>query len=45
MNEIKWIFVQEVSAMGVSYIEYISEDGKMGKVVYNDGTEETYEIS
>ena len=45
MDEIKWIFVQEVSAMGVSYIEYISEDEKMGKVVYNDGTEEIYEIS
>lgn len=45
MEEIKWIFVQEVSAMGVSCTEYISEDGKMGKVVYNDGTEETYEIS
>lgn len=44
MDEIKWIFVQEVSVMGVSYTEYVSEDETMGKIIYNDGTEEIYEI-
>ena len=45
MTEIKWIFVQEVSVMGVGYEEYISEDETLGKIVYDDGTEEIYEIA
>lgn len=45
MTEIKWIFVQEISVMGVGYEEYISEDEKLGKIVYDDGTEEIYEIA
>ena len=33
MTEIKWIFVQEVSVMGVGYEEYISEDETLGTIV------------
>lgn len=44
-EEIKWIFVQEVSVPGISYEEYVSEDGKFGRLVYNDGEEEIYEIA
>ena len=44
-EKIKWVFVQEVSAVGVSYREYVSEDGKFGRIVYNDGEEEIYEIA
>ena len=45
MNEIKWIFVQEVSVCGIGYEEYVSEDGIYGRIVYDDGTEEIYEIA
>lgn len=44
-KEIKWEFVQEVSVVGISYKEYVSEDGKFGRMVYNDGYEEIYEIA
>lgn len=44
-EEIKWEFVQEVSVAGISYEEYVSEDGKFGRLVYNDGEEEIYEIA
>lgn len=43
-EKIKWEFVQEVSVIGISYEEYVSEDGKFGRIVYNDGEEEIYEI-
>lgn len=41
----KWVFVQEVSAMGISYKEYVSEDGILGKIVWFDGEEEIYELA
>lgn len=44
-EKIKWEFVQEVSVVGISYKEYVSEDGKFGRLVYNDGEEEIYEIA
>lgn len=44
-EEIRWEFVQEVSVAGISYEEYVSEDGKFGRLVYNDGYEEIYEIA
>ena len=44
-EEKRWQFIQEVSVAGVSYKEYISIDGKHGRMVYNDGYEEIYEIS
>lgn len=44
-EEIKWIFVQKDSAAGIICEEYVSEDGKLGRLVYNDGYEEIYEIS
>jgi len=45
LEEIKWIFVQKESVAGVMYEEYVSEDGKLGRLVYNDGYEEIYEIA
>lgn len=45
-EKIKWKFVQEVSVAGIaSFEEYVSEDEKMGRIVYNDGYEEIYEIA
>ena len=44
-DKIKWEFVQEVSVAGISYDEYVSENGKFGRLVYNDGEEEIYEIA
>ena len=44
-EKIKWVFVQEVFVAGISYEEYVSEDGKFGSLVYNDGYEEIYEIA
>ncbi len=41
----KWIFIQEVSAMGFWYEEYVSEDGHYGKIVWYDGEEEIYELT
>lgn len=41
----KWVFVQETAAAGITCKEYVSEDGKFGRVVYNDGYEEVYEIA
>lgn len=40
-----WKFIQEVSEMGTGYKEYVSEDGKYGRIVYNDGFEEIYELA
>ena len=44
-EKIKWAFIQENSAAGIVCEEYVSEDGKFGRLVYNDGYEEIYEIS
>lgn len=44
-EKIKWIFLQKTSVAGVTCEEYMSEDGKLGRFVYNDGYEEIYEIS
>lgn len=44
-EKIKWEFVQEISVAGISCEEYVSEDGKFGRMVYNDGYEEIYEIA
>ena len=45
-EKIKWKFVQEVSVAGIaSFEEYVSEDEKMGRIVYNDGYEEIYELA
>lgn len=44
-EKIKWEFVQEVSVVGIGYTEYVSEDGKLGRLVYDDGEEEIYEIA
>ncbi len=41
----EWIKISEYSAMGVSYEEFISADEKYGKMVWNDGYEEIYEIA
>lgn len=44
--EIKWIYLGTVQAdsAAVWCDEYISEDGTMGKQVWNDGYEEEYEV-
>ena len=44
-EKIKWVFVQEDSVAGIVCEEYVSEDGKLGRLVYNDGYEEIYEIA
>lgn len=44
-EEIKWVFVQKMSAAGITCEEYVSEDGELGRVVYNDGYEEIYKIA
>lgn len=41
----KWVFVEKVSVMGVSFEEYVSEDGTLGKIVWDDGEEEIYELA
>jgi hypothetical protein len=45
-KNMEWIKVQEVRPNGCpcGYIEYISEDGTMGRQVWFDGYEEIYEI-
>lgn len=43
-EEIKWVFVQKDSVAGIVLEEYVSEDGKFGRLVYNDGYEEIYDI-
>lgn len=40
-----WIKIHEDGACGVSYEEYISEDGKLCKQVWNDGYEEIFEVA
>lgn len=45
MNEINWIYLETVSEMGVSYDEYISEDGMQVKHIFNDGYVEIYETT
>lgn len=42
MDEVKWIYLETVSEMGVSYDEYISEDGKQVKHIFNDRYVEIY---
>ena len=44
-EKIKWVFIQTTSAAGITCEEYVSEDGKFGRLVYNDGYEEIYEIA
>ena len=45
-EKIKWKFVQEISVSGIAYCEeYVSEDEKFGRLVYNDGYEEIYELA
>jgi len=44
-EKIKWEFVQTISVAGITCKEYVSEDGKFGRMVYNDGYEEIYEIA
>ena len=44
-EKIKWEFVQKTSVAGIACEEYVSEDGKLGRLVFNDGYEEIYEIS
>lgn len=42
----KWIFVQEVIAEnGAWFEEYVSEDEKFVRIVYDDGSEEIYETA
>lgn len=42
----KWIFVQKVvTENGAWFEEYISEDEKYARIVYDDGTEEIYETA
>lgn len=45
MNEINWIYLETVSEMGVSYDEYVSEDGTQVKHIFNDGYVEIYETT
>ena len=45
MTEIKWNFIQTVSANGIYYDEYESEDGKLCKQIWSDGYEEIFEIA
>lgn len=42
----KWIFVEHWydEMEGIHFDEYITEDGKFGKYVYEDGYEEIFEI-
>lgn len=40
----KWIYIGTVQAGAVWFDEYISENGTMGKQVWNDGYEEEYEV-
>ena len=44
--EIKWIYLGTIQADSAAIWcdEYISEDGTMGKQVWNDGYEEEYEV-
>ena len=44
-EKIKWKFIQEISVAGITCEEYVSEDEKIGRLVYNDGYEEIYEIA
>lgn len=45
-ENIKWEVVQVVNYEGLtSFVEYISEDGTLGKIVYDDDYEEIYEIA
>ena len=38
-----WIFVAHFECYGVSFDEYISEDGTLVKQVWHDGYEEIFE--
>lgn len=40
-----WIYSNTIEACGTVIDEYISEDGKYCKQVWNDGFEEIFEIS
>lgn len=40
-----WIYSNTIEACGTIIDEYISEDGKYCKQVWNDGFEEIFEIS
>lgn len=44
-NTMKWILNGRFESMGFGFDEYISEDGKQCKQVWDDGYEETFEIS
>lgn len=44
MENIIWIYRDEYYAMGKSYEEYISADGLLVKMIWDDGFQEVYEI-
>ena len=44
--KMNWIFVQKVvTECGAWFEEYVSEDEKYGRIVYDDGSEEIYEVA
>lgn len=45
MDERKWIYIGTFGAMGVTVDEYVCEETKECKQVYNDGHVEIFEIS
>lgn len=44
-RELKWIFVEVCKVGPNGFTQYVSTDGKFGKIVYNDGYEEIYELA
>lgn len=44
MENITWIYIDEYYAMGRGYEEYISADGLLGKIIWDDGCQEIYDI-
>ena len=45
MAKTEWIYIGSVYSMGIGYDEYISKDGKYGLQLWDDGSQEIFEIS